>query len=187
MRLPEYFKEVVSLKPEQEKEFASYIDCKEYSKGEFLFKQGEVCRKIFFVEKGLARGFYYSESGKEITAWFVIENSYVTSLDSFIPGNESKLSCDLLEDSVVFSISYNALEELLNKNHEFAKFAFKTLYEITRHVINFYSGLKFQSAKEKYNSLVKNQPSIFQRIPLVYIASFIGITPETLSRIRAEK
>ncbi|MGD9976445.1 MAG: hypothetical protein AB7S54_00725 [Bacteroidales bacterium] len=79
------------------------------------------------------------------------------------------------------------MEIMLEKNHNMAKFAFHALYEIAKKMTEFIISIKFQTAQERYKTLLQDYPFIFQRVQLSYIASYLGITPETLSRLRAEK
>ena len=187
MKLPDFLRSYVPLSPEQEKEFFTCFKMKRYEKGSFLFKQGQICKEIFFIEKGFARNFYYNSSGKEITAWFFAEESVVTAIDSFYYKKETPENCELLEDSVVYVISLNELETLVNQNHDFARIAFYFLLSIVSQANEYIVNLKLQTAKDKYKSLLSSNPDIFQRASLTHIASFLGITRETLSRLRSEK
>ena len=186
MELPKYLKDSVSLSAELEEILKVLLERKEFSKGQFLFKQGEVCRQMFLIEKGFARVFYISNTGKEITAWFSAENDFITPIDTFYQYKATQDNCELLEDSIVYSLKYSDLESLLN-NPEAVNLAFITSFGIAKKMSEFIVSIKFQTAEERYNTLIQNYPSIFQRAPLGHIASYLGITQETLSRIRAGK
>jgi len=185
MHLPPNIKSIANLSPQTEENLSAVFQRDEFPKGHLLFRQGEVCRHIFYIEKGLARIYYNSSNGKEITAWFFAENSFLTAHDSFYQRKASPTYCELLEDSVVYSLKYTDVEAMLNENHELAKFAFHAVFELAKKLTEFINGIKFQSAEERYNALMHNYPNIFQRAKLGHIASFLGITQETLSRIRA--
>lgn len=185
MELPEYLKDSVALSAEMEEKLKVLLERKEFSKGQFLFKQGEVCRQLFLIEKGFARVFYISNTGKEITAWFSAENDFITPIDTFYQHKATRDNCELLEDSVVFSLKYSDLESLLNDYPEMVNLAFFTSFETIKKMSEFIVSIKFQTAEERYNTLIQNYPSIFQRASLGHIASYLGITQETLSRIRA--
>lgn len=187
MEIPKYIKDRVALSTELEKELKVLLERKVFSKGEFLFKQGEVCHQIFFIEKGFARVFYISNAGKEITAWFSAENDFVTPIDSFYQFKATQDNCELLEDSIIYSLKYSDLMTLLNNNPETANLAFLTSFEIAKKMSEYIVSIKFQTAEERYNALIQNYPFILQRASLGNIASYLGITQETLSRIRAGK
>lgn len=186
MELSEYLKNIAKLSDSLEEDLKKLFGPKKFFKGDLLFKQGEICRHLFYIEKGLVRVYYYSDSGKEITAWFSAEKTLVTAIDSFYYHQPTRDYCEVLEDSVVYPINFSELEIILNSENG-ARFAFYILYEITHKMTDFISSIKFQSAEERYRALIKEYPGIQQRTSLGHIASYLGITQETLSRIRANK
>ncbi len=175
----------ISLLSSETKENLSFhISHKKIPKGENLLKKGQVCRHIYFVQKGFLRIYYYKD-GKDITEWFTSEKSFCFSISSYFSGNPSQLIIEALEDSEVIMLSKNGLEEMQ-----------KTNLEIAHLMIQFFSGsliasqkrmdsIQFESAKKRYERLLHDQPEIIHKVPLQNIASFLGITQETLSRIRA--
>jgi CRP-like cAMP-binding protein len=185
--LPNHIKSIVNLTSQEEQEISILFQREEFSKGHFLFQEGDICRHIFYIEKGLVRMYHNSDGGKEITAWFSAENSFVTATDSFYQHEPTRHYCVLLEDSIIYSIKYSDLEEMLNRSHAMAKFAYQTIYEVAKKLAEYISDIKFQNAQERYKTLLHDYPLIFQRVQLSYIASYLGITPETLSRLRVEK
>lgn len=186
MNLPTHIKRLVKLSPEVEKEITSFFIREEYPKGHHLFGEGAVCRHIFYIEKGLVRLYHTNNNGKEITAWFSSENSFLTAIDSYYNHAPTFFNCELLEDSIIYSIRYSDVEKMLN-NTESARFAFHALYDIAKKMTEYIGSIKFKTAEERYNTLMQDYPLIFQRVNLGYIASYLGITQETLSRIRAGK
>lgn len=185
MELSEYFNNSTELSGPLEEELKKTFEPKEFPKGDFLFRQGEVCRHLFYIEKGLVRVYYYSETGKEITAWFSAEHTLITAIDSFYHHKPTRDYCEVLEDSVVYPISFTEWDLILN-SEKGSRLAFYILYEIARKMTEYNTSLKFQSADERYRALIKEYPSILQRVSLGHIASYLGITQETLSRIRSK-
>lgn len=112
MKLPNQLKQTANLSDSYEDETKATFNRKEFTKGQFLFSQGEVCRQMFYIEKGLARIFYNSNSGKEITTWFSKENTFITSIDSFYQHKATQYNCELLEDSVVPVSMTNASQNM---------------------------------------------------------------------------
>ncbi len=155
----------------------------ELPKGAFLINEGKICHHIYFLEKGCLRGFYNLD-GKEISYWFAFENNFVTSFFSFISRKPSIECIQLIEDCVLWAISYDDLQELYDKHPDVERLGrlMNERYYVMledRFVSN-----HFKEAKERYENLVSHSPHILQRVPLGYIASYLGITQETLSRIR---
>jgi len=153
-------------------------------KNDNLVTEGNICRKLFFLEKGALRGFYNID-GKEITHWFGFENDFVTSFHSFITGEAAVENIQLLENSVLWSISKNELTALFNQYHEIERLV-RIVYE--KYYIRLeerYVNAQFKTAKELYENLLKQSPHIPERVSLGYVASYLGISQETLSRIRS--
>ncbi|HTH56811.1 MAG TPA: Crp/Fnr family transcriptional regulator [Cyclobacteriaceae bacterium] len=155
------------------------------AKGEFLIKEGKVCQHVYFLEKGCLRGFYDLD-GKEITHWFAFENTFVTSFFSFISRKPSFENIQLMEDGTLWALTYEDLQQLYLTHADMERMG-RIMHE------RYYVMLEerfvrnhFKEAKERYENLTLNSPHILQRVPLGYIASYLGITQETLSRIRAK-
>ncbi len=155
------------------------------SKNEYLLTQGKVCRHLYFLEKGTLRGFYVLD-GKEITHWFGFENDFVTSFHSFITQEAAVENIQLLEGSILWCISKEMLTELFNQYHEIERLmriAYEKYYiRLEERFVN----AQFKTASERYKNLLQQTPHILERIPLGYIASYLGISQETLSRIRSK-
>lgn len=183
----EFLKSKTDLSAESVDILSKVIKTTSLKKGEHLFVEGKCCNNLFFIKEGLARIYFIAEGGKDITEWFVPENNFATPIRGFISNRESETACELLEDSVVSQLAYDDLIHFLNHNHELAKISFFTLYNITSSCITLIRNLKFQPVKEKYNAMNELFPSILYRAPAMHIASYLGTTPETLSRIRAGK
>jgi len=162
-------------------------DCFEqqvFSKNDHLLTQGQICRHLYFLEKGAARGYYLLE-GKEITYWFTFENDFVTSFHSFITQQAAVENIQFLEGSIVWCISKEKLTKLFNEHHEIerlVRIAYEKYY--IRLEERFVSS-QFKTASERYENLLDQSPHILERVPLGHIASYLGISQETLSRIRS--
>lgn len=158
----------------------------EVSKKKFILKQGRVCYSIYFVKEGLLRCFYI-KNDKEINSWFMNEGDVIISVESFFDQTPGFENIQALEDSILYYIDYNELQYLYNNCPEFnfvGRALVEKYYKLSEQRL--YS-LRMQKAVEKYRFLMNNFPHIIQRVPSKYIASYLGITEETLSRIRALK
>lgn len=150
-----------------------------------LLTPGQVARRIYFVEKGLVRG-YTLHAGQEISSWFMCEGDFVISIVSFFTQQPSTEYLELLEPSALYSIDYAQLNELYRT---FPKFNYVGRVLTERYYVQSEQRayqLRTLSAKERYTRLVQDFPYLVQRVPLKYLASHLGMTPETLSRMRAK-
>lgn len=155
----------------------------EIDKAQLLVREGMVAHCIFFIKKGSART-YYLQDGKDVTSWFYREGQLVTSWTSFYKRVPSFENVELTEDSVVVSLSFDQLQTFYREHPKMQEFGRLMVEEQLTFLDYFYRGFMFMSAKEKYNLLLSIFPDVTQRVNLGPIASFLGISQETLSRIR---
>ena len=146
--------------------------------------EGKICRHLYFLEQGALRGFYNLD-GKEITHWFAFAPEFVTSFHSFITRQPAVESIQLLEGSILWAISKENVTRLMNSYHEIerlVRIAYEGYYiRLEERFVN----EQFKTAAERYQNFLQQTPHILERVPLGYIASYLGITQETLSRIRS--
>ena len=154
------------------------------NKNELLLTQGNVCRHLYFLEKGALRGFYNLD-GKEITHWFGFEKDFVTSFHSFITGLPAVENIQLLEGCTLWAIAKETLTELFNQHHDIERLVRITYEKYYIRLEERYVNAQFKSATERYEELIQQSPHIIERVPLGFIASYLGISQETLSRIRS--
>jgi CRP-like cAMP-binding protein len=158
----------------------------EFPKGYLLVKPHTVCRHLFFIEQGLSRTFYLKD-GREITDWISPENTFAVSLISFITRQPDRRGIELLEPSAICSLSNEALEKLCRENHEVEHLVRLLLSMGFVQLQQKFDDAHFTPAIERYQKLLASTPELLQRVPLGMIASFLGMTQETLSRIRSRK
>lgn len=157
----------------------------ELSKGEYFIKMGRVADKIAFIESGLVRIYAESESAeKEITQWISSSGYFITELSGFVFQKPSRLHLQALEDCVLFCIDKSTHQHLCDTVPEWneldKKFIAKCFVMLEDRI---FSHL-YMSAEERFKQLMKDQPDLFNKVPLQYLASMLGMTPETLSRMR---
>lgn len=155
-------------------------------KGEILVKEGQYADKAYFIVSGSTRAYYLSD-GKDITDWFAFENDFICAINSFFQNIPSPHFIEVLEETILLVISRECLLKLSDKYHDFERLtnrvATKTMLKLQARIVS----MQFQSAEQKYENILLAYPNITQRVQLTHIASYIGITLETLSRIRKLK
>ncbi|UII34005.1 Crp/Fnr family transcriptional regulator [Fulvivirga ulvae] len=158
----------------------------DFDRSAILVREGQYADKSYFIVKGCARA-YYLKDGKDITDWFAFENDFITAINSFFLNVPSPHFIEILEPGILLELSKDKVEQLSDKYHDFERLAkvvvTKTLLQLQQRVVS----IQFETALQKYENLLKIRPDITQRIPLTHIASYLGITLETLSRIRNPK
>ncbi len=154
-----------------------------FQKGDYVLREGEVCNHIYWVVKGLVRQ-YYIKNGKELTEYMAAENSIFMSIESLFKEQPSHQTIHTLEPTIIFALPKDKLEREAVKNTNIQMLYRKILEESLILSQIRADMLRFESAPERYAKLVKRSPQLVLRAPLVYIASYLQMTPETLSRVR---
>jgi CRP/FNR family transcriptional regulator, anaerobic regulatory protein len=156
---------------------------KELAKGEKLLDEGRICRNIYYVQQGGVRAFYYKD-GKDIASWFSFEQDIAVAMYSFVSQKPSIESIEALETTVLIGISHDNLYKMYEKHPELNTIGRllgeKYYIELEERLMS----LQHQTAKERYAALIAEKPNLLQRATLGQIASYLGISQETLSRIR---
>jgi CRP-like cAMP-binding protein len=153
-----------------------------YKANSFLLKQGEVCRSIWLITSGSFRQYSVAETGDEVTVNLLIENDWVLDYKSFTSQKPSDSAIEAHEDSHVLALSVLDLHSLMNISPTFFQVARVFQFALIPHEVK---ATKVSPA-DKYAQLLKEKPGVIRKFPLKYIASYLGITQETLSRIRSK-
>ena len=181
----ETISKIGKLNPESLNNLSRIVKRLELPKGHILVPQYSICKSFYFIEKGLTRT-YYLKDGKDITDWISVENTFAVSLISLITRMPDRRIIELLEPSILYSIDYTELETLCEQHHDIENMVRQLVNLGLVQVQSRFDDLHFSTAKQRYQNIINTNPSIIQRVPLGMIATFLGITQETLSRIRAQ-
>lgn len=157
-----------------------------FKKGDLIHDADKVCTKSYFIQKGLFRT-YFLKDGKEISEYFPAENEWCNSPKSFMTRQKDIYYIDAIENTDAFCLDVNDLVYLFTAYPEMERYARLSMGTVFGHLMERIVSLRFTSAREKYDHFMQTYADIHHRIPLGMIASYLGITQETLSRIRAEK
>ncbi|MDR2040503.1 MAG: Crp/Fnr family transcriptional regulator [Bacteroidales bacterium] len=185
MEIETILNRIYALPESSRKTLAGLITEVEYPKGHLLLNADKVERNIYFIKKGIVRAYIDSSEG-EITFWFGKEGDTVVSMRSYVDHQKGYENIELLENCILYKLNVPALNGLYAKDIHIAnwgrKFAEQELLKTEERLI----ARQFKTASERYSELLKNNPELLQRIQLSFIASYLGITQVSLSRIRAK-
>ncbi|HMR92869.1 MAG TPA: Crp/Fnr family transcriptional regulator [Chitinophagaceae bacterium] len=184
--LVKFISQIAPLNKEIEKYIYDHCFPKKLLRGKFLLKPGEHCQHYYFIHKGLLRA-YIKYAGKEITTWINPENEITTSIRSMSNNEPSREYIQALEDSDLIVIPYTALQQLYDN--------YPVMNTIGRIVLEEYYGgaedrafiSRIPNAEMRYDHFLRSSPELATRVPSKYIASYLGMTEETLSRLRRKK
>lgn len=155
-----------------------------FSPKEYLIKEGQIKKDIFFIQQGLVRSFKVNEKGDEITTLLRWENQVVASPDIILFDQPSQAYFEALESTEVFCLNYEVLESILSQNPKLEANRKFVLQEMLKQALQRIDSFVMLSPEERYLAFVRSNPEIVNRVPDKYIANVLGITPVSLSRIR---
>ena len=157
---------------------------RKYAKGEMVLSEGEICTSIIYIDKGLLRQFYL-KNGKEVTEYLAVEGSIMMSIESLFKEVPSVQQIEAIEPTIVYELPKKRLEEVALHNVNI-QILYRKILEESLIVSQVHADLvRFESAENRYRRMCKISPQIALRAPLLYIASYLQMTPETLSRVRS--
>lgn len=156
---------------------------RKYAKGEMVLSEGEICTSIIYIDKGLLRQFYL-KNGKEVTEYLAVEGSIMMSIESLFKEVPSVQQIEAIEPTIVYELPKKRLEEVALHNVNI-QILYRKILEESLIVSQVHADLvRFESAENRYRRMCKISPQIALRAPLLFIASYLQMTPETLSRVR---
>lgn len=182
----QYFNRYTALSGEAQKAISDICKTQFLKKNAELQGIGHTCKTIYFMSKGLARIYYYKD-GTDITESFAFENTILARVESLFSGKPSRKAIQVLEDCEVIAIDATKLVRLYDRFPDIERL-FRKIFEAAYvETVQRIEGIQFHTADERYTALLREAPDVLKRVPLKYIASYLGITQVSLSRIRAGK
>ena len=155
-----------------------------FAKGEMILKEGEVCENIYYIEHGLVRQFYF-KNGKQITEHLGEDRTIFMCIESLFREEATKLQVEAIEPTTVYALPKQRLEQVALHNVNI-QILYRKILEESLIISQVHADLvRFETAQDRYKKMCKLSPQVILRAPLVYIASYLQMTPETLSRVRA--
>lgn len=180
-----YLNSVVSMDDRSFDLCKDFIEVREAGKNQFLIQEGDKSDQIYFVISGLLRTFHL-KNGIEVNSCFCAENSIACSFESFIHGTTSKEYIQTIEATKILRLSKSTLENLTESSRAWSDLQRQLTQLECLRLNERISAMNFATASEKYEALMLNQPELVRRVPVQYLASYLGISRETMSRVRAK-
>ena len=182
-QITKQLRQLINLNNEEVEHYKSKLSVKQTDKKQLILQEGNICKHAYFVNKGCLRYFYNIE-GRENTGQFFFENSWYTDYDSYLSGKPSNQNIETLEKSELILLAKTDLQQLFIDIPKFEKFGRIMAENAFLGLRNRNEMLTNQTAEERYLNLIKERPKVFERVAQHYIASYLGIKPPSLSRIR---
>lgn len=181
-----YLSSNVTTSPELLQGLLQQFKVKQVTKGSYLLKEGDKCRHVFYVEKGLLRQYTIDVKGKEHIIQFAPERWFISDRESTYFDEPSSYFIQALEDSKVVFLDEEAFMKLMHSSEKFITFNNRLLHNHIRQLQRRINGLLSATAEERYLDFIELYPDILLRVPQSMVASYLGIAPESLSRIRKQ-
>lgn len=185
--LIDYLNKISPISEATQKALESLISIKKYPKKTFLVQKDKVNTTLHFIKKGCVREFYTNTEGVEYSTWFGFEHDFVINVRSFFTQQPSAKSIQTIEDSIIYQISHKDIYALYDAYPDFERVGRILVEQYLIQLDHAIEQIQTPNALLRYEKLVKDYSNILQRVPLTMIASYLGITLETLSRIRAKR
>ncbi|MEM8528180.1 MAG: Crp/Fnr family transcriptional regulator [Bacteroidota bacterium] len=182
-QLKSFLKNVSFLTDADCQMFEEDLEIADFRKKDWFLKEGQICRRMGFVNQGSFR-MYYLMNGKEINTHFVFENEFLVDYNSFLNQQASRYYIEALEKSEIVTFPFSTMQAAYHRSHNWERFGrimAEQSYQITTNRVE---SFLFMEGKERYQSALENYPTIFERVPLYHIASYLGLERESLSRLR---
>lgn len=177
--------EFLAENPNLLEDFQSIMQYKTFTKNEQIHEAGKISDHFYIIISGIARVYYFNED-RDITCHFAAEQETFTAIDSYIQRKKSKYFIEALENLEVMVINHSDLEAFFKKQPNYEHFGRLFLQQIYIDLVERLDDLQLKTAKERYQILLEKKPYLFQRVAAKHIATYLNITPETLSRIRGK-
>ncbi len=178
------FQKKTPLTEEEEHQIARFLTLKKLRKKQYLLQEGDICKDIAFIEKGSLRAYSVDDKGNEHIIQFGLEGWVISDLYSFLTGEPATYNIDVIEDAELVLISKSAHEELLNTAPKYETFTRLNITGAYLAMQKRLTSIISSPSEERYENFITLYPNIVQRVPQHMIASYMGLTPETLSRVR---
>lgn len=157
---------------------------RKYAKGTIILKEGEQCKSIIYIHRGLLRQFYF-KNGKEVTEYLAVDGDIVMCIESLFKEEPSYLQVETLENTILYELPKQRLEQVALHNVNI-QILYRKILEESLIISQVHADLlRFETAENRYRRMTRQMPQVVLRAPLVHIASYLQMTPETLSRVRA--
>ena len=180
--LKKFFNEYVQLPEEELHDIISKFKSKIIKKNDFVLQKGETCKDLIFVQKGCLR-LYYIQDDVEISVWFALKHSSAIEIYSFISETPTNYFLQAIEETEILYLPKLALTKLYDTHPMMQEMMRKFWEDVILHLLQRFTALQRDTAEQRYLDLL-NKPELLQSIPQKYLASFIGVTPTSLSRIK---
>lgn len=178
------FNNTIPLTAEEREFIQKYLTVKKIRKKQYILQEGDICKCVAFVEKGVLRLYKVNEDGSEHIVQFALEGGFITDLYSFLTNEPSMYNIDAIEESELVLITKSASDELRERSSKYLKYIFHVTSEAYINLERRLTSTISLSLEERYKDLTTHYPDIIQRVPQHMVASYMGLTPETLSRVR---
>ncbi|PZV80306.1 CRP-like cAMP-binding protein [Algoriphagus aquaeductus] len=181
-----YFDQIQKLSEDSVQALEGLCSIRKFEKNQEIQAIGATCKTIYFMISGVGR-IYYLKDGVEVTEYFAFPNELIIRAESLFTQSPSKKAIQVLEDSLVVSIPAEPLFRLFEQHHELERLFRKLIQQAYVETLKRLENIQFLTAQERYEKLIEEKPELIHKISLKHVASFLGITQVSLSRIRGQK